>query len=58
MLSALELAERFGAKIVFVSADSPVDEIRLRREKREARRRGIPPTSSWLSPRGITPTCS
>ena len=36
VLSALELAERFAAKIVFISAYSPVDEIRLRREKREA----------------------
>ena len=36
VLSALELAERYGARIVFISAYSPVDEIRLRREKREA----------------------
>jgi nucleotide-binding universal stress UspA family protein len=36
VLSALEMAERYGAKIVFISAYSPVDEIRLRREKREA----------------------
>jgi len=36
VLSALEMAERFAAKIVFISAYSPVDEIRLRREKRDA----------------------
>ena len=34
--SALELAERYGARIVFISAYQPVDEQRLRREKREA----------------------
>jgi nucleotide-binding universal stress UspA family protein len=34
--SALELAERFGARVVFISAYSPVDEARLRHEKRDA----------------------
>jgi len=34
--SALDLAERYGARIVFISAYQPVDEQRLRREKREA----------------------
>ena len=34
--SALDLAERYGARIVFISAYQPVDEYRLRREKREA----------------------
>jgi nucleotide-binding universal stress UspA family protein len=33
---ALELAERFGARIVFISAYHPVDEGRLRSEKRDA----------------------
>jgi nucleotide-binding universal stress UspA family protein len=33
---ALELAERFGARIVFISAYHPVDENRLRSEKRDA----------------------
>ena len=36
VLAALELAERFGARIVFISAYSPVDEGRLRHEKRDA----------------------
>ncbi len=36
VLSALELAERYGARIVFISAYAPVDEGRLRHEKREA----------------------
>ena len=36
VLSALELAERYGARIVFISAYAPVDESRLRHEKREA----------------------
>src|SRR5215218_7180140 len=35
--SALDLAERFGARVVFISAYSPVDEARLRHEKRDAR---------------------
>jgi nucleotide-binding universal stress UspA family protein len=34
--SALELAERYGARIVFISAYMPVDEHRLRRERRDA----------------------
>ena len=34
--SALELAERYGARIVFISAYQPVDGQRLRREKRDA----------------------
>ena len=42
VLSALEMAERYGAKIVFISAYAPVDEIRLRSEKREA-----PPDVQW-----------
>jgi nucleotide-binding universal stress UspA family protein len=36
VLSALEMAERYGARIVFISAYAPVDEVRLKREKREA----------------------
>jgi nucleotide-binding universal stress UspA family protein len=36
VLSALEMAERYDARIVFISAYSPVDEIRLRHEKRDA----------------------
>lgn len=36
VLSALEMAERFGARIVFISAYEPVDEGRLRHEKRDA----------------------
>jgi len=36
VLAALDLAERFAARIVFISAYQPVDEARLRREKREA----------------------
>jgi nucleotide-binding universal stress UspA family protein len=36
VLSALEMAERYGARIVFISAYAPVDEGRLRSEKREA----------------------
>jgi nucleotide-binding universal stress UspA family protein len=43
VLSALELAERYGARIVFISAYSPVDEIRLRHEKRDA-----PDEVQWL----------
>lgn len=34
--SALDLAERYGGRIVFISAYQPVDQHRLRREKREA----------------------
>ena len=36
VLSALEMAERYGARIVFISAYAPVDEGRLRHDKREA----------------------
>jgi nucleotide-binding universal stress UspA family protein len=36
VVSALELAERFGARIVFISAYQPVDEGRLQHEKRDA----------------------
>jgi nucleotide-binding universal stress UspA family protein len=36
VLAALEMAEKFGARIVFISAYSPVDEGRLRHEKRDA----------------------
>lgn len=36
VLAAIDLAERYGARIVFISAYQPVDEVRLRREKREA----------------------
>jgi nucleotide-binding universal stress UspA family protein len=34
--SALDLAERYGARVVFISAYQPVDGQRLRREKRDA----------------------
>jgi nucleotide-binding universal stress UspA family protein len=34
--SAIDLAERFGARVVFISAYSPVGEDRLRHEKRDA----------------------
>ena len=34
--SAIDLAEHYGARIVFISAYQPVAEQRLRREKREA----------------------
>lgn len=34
--AAVDLAERYGARIVFISAYSPVDEVRLRHEKRDA----------------------
>jgi nucleotide-binding universal stress UspA family protein len=36
VMAALEMADRFGARIVFISAYEPVDEGRLRHEKREA----------------------
>ena len=36
VLAALELAQRFEARVVFISAYHPVDEHRLRQEKREA----------------------
>ena len=34
--AAIDLAQRFDAKIVFISAYRPVDEARLRREQRDA----------------------
>lgn len=40
--AALDLAERYGAKIVFVSAYRPIDDARLRREQRDA-----PPDHHW-----------
>ena len=40
--TAIELAARFGAKVVFISAYRPVDETRLRREMRDA-----PPEHHW-----------
>jgi nucleotide-binding universal stress UspA family protein len=36
VVSALDLAERFSARIVFISAYQPVDETRLRHEKSDA----------------------
>jgi len=36
VLAALEMAERYDARVVFISAYSPVDEARLRHEKRDA----------------------
>jgi nucleotide-binding universal stress UspA family protein len=36
VLAALELAERYEARIVFISAYAPVDEHRLKHEKRDA----------------------
>ena len=36
VLAALDMAERFTAKIVFISAYSPVSEGRLKHEKRDA----------------------
>jgi nucleotide-binding universal stress UspA family protein len=36
VIAALDLAERYGARIVFVSSYAPVDEVRLRHEKRDA----------------------
>jgi nucleotide-binding universal stress UspA family protein len=36
VVAAIDLAERYGARIVFISAYSPVDEARLRHEKRDA----------------------
>ena len=45
--AALDLAERFGAKLVFLSAYTPVSEGRLRREQRDA-----PGDVQWkISPR-------
>ncbi len=40
--AALDLAERFEAKIVFISSYKPIDEVRLRREMRDA-----PPQHHW-----------
>ena len=40
--AAIDLAERYKARIVFISAYRPVDEARLRREQRDA-----PPDSHW-----------
>ena len=47
VLAALELAVRYVARVVFMSAYQPVDESRLRREKRDA-----PPDIQWaVNPR-------
>lgn len=40
--AALDLAERFSAKVVFISAYKPIDDARLRREQRDA-----PPEHHW-----------
>jgi nucleotide-binding universal stress UspA family protein len=40
--AALDLAERYGAKVVFISSYRPVDDQRLRREQRDA-----PPDHHW-----------
>ena len=40
--AALDLAERFAAKIVFISSYKPIDDVRLRREMRDA-----PPAHHW-----------
>ena len=40
--AALDLAQRFEAKVVFISAYKPVDDARLRREQRDA-----PPDHHW-----------
>lgn len=40
--AALELAERYEAKVVFISAYKPIDDARLRREQRDA-----PPQHHW-----------
>ena len=40
--AALDLAERFAAKIVFISSYKPIDDVRLRREMRDA-----PPRHHW-----------
>lgn len=45
--AALDLAERYAARVVFISAYTPVDSGRLRRELRDA-----PPEHHWQ----ITPT--
>jgi nucleotide-binding universal stress UspA family protein len=40
--AALDLAERYEAKVVFISAYKPIDDARLRREQRDA-----PPQHHW-----------
>lgn len=40
--AAMDLAERYGAKVVFISAYRPIDDARLRREQRDA-----PPEHHW-----------
>lgn len=40
--AALDLAERWDAKVVFISAYKPIDDARLRREMRDA-----PPQHHW-----------
>ena len=40
--AALDLASRYGAKVVFISAYKPIDDARLRREQRDA-----PPEHHW-----------
>ncbi len=40
--AALDLAQRYEAKVVFISAYRPVDDARLRREQRDA-----PPEHHW-----------
>lgn len=40
--AAIDLARRFDAKVVFISAYRPIDEARLRREQRDA-----PPQHHW-----------
>jgi nucleotide-binding universal stress UspA family protein len=40
--AALDLAQRYEAKVVFISAYRPVDDVRLRREQRDA-----PPQHHW-----------
>jgi hypothetical protein len=37
--AALDLAQRYEAKVVFISANRPVNDARLRREQRRAARR-------------------
>ena len=40
--AALDLAARYEAKVVFISAYKPIDDVRLRREQRDA-----PPEHHW-----------
>lgn len=40
--AALDLAERYTAKVVFISSYKPVDDVQLRREQRDA-----PPEHHW-----------